>query len=118
MIEGVGAADVVGVVQGGPVPDGHQHVLEPMTIGAVVVDVARGHDRNPKTVGQAPQKPVPAAVSLGLVVLELHEEPIRGDVSLEPAGEGLSGRGRILEVVEQGAFPAPRQDDQAFVALQ
>ena len=72
--EGVGAPDRVGVVQGGPVPDGGQDVLEAVSLGTVVVDVSRGHHRNGEPIGQTGQAPVPLPISLHAVLLELHED--------------------------------------------
>jgi len=72
--EGVGAPNRVSVVQGGPVSDGSQNVLETMSLGPVIVDVSRGYDRNGEPIGQPGQASIPFPISLHAVLLELHED--------------------------------------------
>ena len=87
-----------------------------MPLGAVVVDVACGHHGNLEPVGQAAQAPVPVAIPLLLVVLELHEELPVSESALKTSGQELCGCHAVLEGDQKGALPAPGEGDETLCA--
>jgi len=111
--EGIGASHRVGVVQGGPVADGDQHVLETMPLRPVIVDIPRGHHRNDELVGEAGQPLVPLSVSLHAVLLKLHVD-VPGTERIEKASQqAFSGCHTVLKRRPQGASAASREQDDA-----
>ena len=105
-------------VQRRPAPDRDEHVLEAVALGTVVVDVARGHDAQTQTAGQAGERLVPHAVAFDGIVLELDEDVAGTERAHEPPRERFAvGHGRV-ERGRDGALRAPRQQDQALGQLQ
>ena len=87
----------VGSVQGGPVSDRHEDILQSMPLRAVIVDVAGGHHGDAQAIGQATQASAPVTVPLLLVVLELDEELSGSESALEIPGQKLCGGHAVLE---------------------
>src|SRR3990172_3416424 len=63
VVLGVLSAQAVGGVQGRAVPDGDKHILEPVPLPRVVVDVAGGDDADAQVRGQLGQGAVAAGVA-------------------------------------------------------
>jgi hypothetical protein len=93
-------------------PDRGEDVLEPVTLVPVVVDISRGHDGDLHPVREAGEPAGALSVSAHPVVLELDEEVVRAEGVHESVEESLPCGVRVLESVEEGASPAPRQEDQ------
>ena len=115
---GVGAPAAVGAVQGGAVADGGEDVLEAVPLGAVVVDVACGHHREPQPVGQAPEGSVAGPISLHPVLLKLNEEAVGPERPGQPPGEGLPRGHGVVQGVGQRAPPAAGEQDEALGACE
>ena len=86
---GVGPPLPVGLLQAPVVADGHQGVLEAVSLGDVVVDVVGGHRGHAHLVRQLVEAPDPLGVPLDQVVLELHEDSARPEPLQVPPQEGL-----------------------------
>ena len=103
----------MGIVQGGPVPDGGQDVLEPVPLRPVIMDVPRGHHRNGEAVCQAGHGSVSGPVSPDRVLLKLHED-VPGAEGVQKAPENsLSGGDTVLEGSPEGAAMAAGEEDQS-----
>ncbi len=99
-------------------PDRRQDILETVPLLPVIVDVPRGHDRDPEPVGQAGQAADPLGVPADPVVLELDEEAVGAERIEESLRECLSRRRRILERTEEGAPPATGEEDEPLGVLE
>ena len=105
---GVGAAQRVRIVDRRPVPDRDQDILETVPVGDVVVDVARGHDRDAEPVGQRTQRPSAREVAVDGVVLEFDEEVDPGPKASRRRTASRSASSRPpFERREEGAPAAP-----------
>ena len=111
---GVGAAEFVRIVDRRPVPDRDQDVLETVPVGDVVVDVARGHDRDAEPVGQRAQRPAAREIAVDRVVLEFDEEAAGTEGVAQPARESLGFVRPPFERREEGTPAAPGEEDEPF----
>ena len=95
-------------------PNRDEHILEAMLLGPVVVDVARGDDREPESLSEPTQIPDPASVALRLIVLEFEEE-VPWPVCVEEAAEHRLAVGDTpVERGEDRAPTTPREADQTL----
>ncbi len=93
----VRAAELMGVVQGGAVMDGDQHVLQPVAVGKVVMDIPGGDVAQAQLVRQPDQGANALDIAMDFVVLQLDEDRIAsqpGDVLLQQRPGGVSDRRR------------------------
>ena len=74
VVLGVLAPQLMAGVQRRPVLDRHQHVLEPVPLACVIVDVPRRDDAELQVLRQLSQRPVPADIAVNEVALKLDEE--------------------------------------------
>lgn len=116
--EPVGPPGPVCAVERRAVPDRDETVLEPVPLGAVVVDVARGDDPEPQAAPEAGERLVAGGIPFDGVVLQLHEDVPGAERRDEPLGERLGVGHRGVERSGDGALRAPRQQDQPLGELQ
>ena len=82
MEELVGFPGAVCAVERRAVLDRDEHVLEPVALGTVVVDVARRDDAEPEAARESSERLVSGRISSDGIVLQLYEDapgPERGD---------------------------------------
>ena len=109
---GVGTAEGVGIVDRRPVPDRDQDVLETVPVRDMVVDVARGHDRDAEPVGQRPQRPPAREVAVDRVVLQFDEEVVGAERVAQTAGQPLGLTRPPLERREERTAATPAEEDE------
>ncbi len=118
----VGEEPAARLVQGGVVADAGEDVLEPPALGAGVVDVAAGEERQGQGPGGGAEHPLAQGVLGEPVADHLHEEPIVEAVLQPGEGGPGGGDGRRVAGVGEGARErpgavAPGEAEQALVRV-
>ncbi len=108
---------MVRAVERGPLSDRDQHVVQPVPLAPVVVDVARRDDGEAHGIGEVREGPRPRVIAPDVVALELDEEPLGAEHRAAALGEP-PGRDRpvALEHPRQEAVSASREHEQPTVS--
>ena len=109
----VGAPQLMAFIQRRLMADSHQHVVEPVPIPPMIMDVVRRHDGEADGPGQLPQARDALFVAPHEMMLKLHEHAVGPEGVLQlPQPRLRPGHIAPVHQLNEAAFTASRQADE------